>query len=442
MDALIKKSEIYGEITIHSSKSHLHRALIAASLSNKKSKLIAQNMSDDISATISCLKELSAKITIHQSYIEVYPIDKHKLINDIANNRLYTFNCMESATTYRFFLSIAAVFGINAVFLLGEGLAKRKIDSIYELLLKEKVSVKIENNTVKINGKLKSNDIKIDASISSQFVSGILLAKAFFKERAVITAFGKKSNKIVSNSYILMTINVIKDFGVNILIDKNSYIKPNNESYLNNFNKYYIEGDFSNAAFFMALKAINSNEKPLILNGLSENSIQGDRIIIDTLKKLNTYISFDDKKLVIKGKGNITNFNIDISDTPDLMPVYAVLAIFAEGSCHFKNVDRLKYKESNRLKYTCDILKLLNVAYIHENNSLIINAKSKSFINENSKIELDAPSDHRMVMMLSIIACALNRDFLIKNIDSISKSYPDFFDALMALHANIELIKR
>ncbi len=434
MNVTIKKSILKGRVAIISSKSHLHRALIAACFSDNRCRIFCDNNSDDILVTINIIKSLGSNINQTRDYIDVDPIDKRLLFDKVESDHKFTFYCRQSATSFRFFLAISSVLGLNADFILDPSLRKRKIDSIYDFLIRNKINLRVENEIISINGRIKASELIIDASLSSQFLSGMLLGAGILDEEIKIIVDDNK--KIVSKGYVLMTLRVLEDFSVKIINEKNSYIKQKNSTYKNNFSEYHIEGDFSNAGFFLALKLLSEQNNNIIIENLPKNSIQPDKIIIDILKKMGIEMSYNNDLLICKSNSSIQPIDIDIIDNPDILPVLAIFSAFANGTSIFHNVDRLKIKESNRVFGIIKILKAFKIYSSCQNNALYIKG---GIANKSSRspIYIDTNFDHRMVMLSCTLSCLIDRNVTIKDAEFVSKSDPLFFKRLADLGANI-----
>ena len=430
MNIIIKKSTLKGKVSVISSKSHLHRALIAACFSDNKCRIFCNNNSDDISATVDMLKTLGAKINKTDNCIDVTPTDRCLLLGKIKSGHKFMFYCRQSASSLRFFIAISAILGLNSCFILEHSLRKRKIDSIYDFLTENKIDLTVDGEMISINGKIKADELIIDASLSSQFLSGILLGAAIVDKEIRIRE--SNGNKTVSKGYVLMTLRVLEDFAVKVICEKNCYIKPKNITYRNNFGEYHIESDFSNLGFFLALKLL-SGKNNIIIENLPENSIQPDSIIVDIIKKMEIP-SFKDKpsnKAV-----PIRPISFDIINNPDLLPVLAVFSAFANGISCFYNVDRLRIKESDRIFNIIKILNAFGVESNYRNNTLYIKGGiKKSLCLPTTYIDTDF--DHRMIMLASTLSCLIDANVVIKDAGFVSKSDPLFFERLKALGADI-----
>jgi len=436
MNVIIKKSTLQGRISIISSKSHLHRALIAACFSDNKCRIFCNNNSDDISATIDILRSIGAKINQTDNCIDVTPIDKCLLFNKIKSAHKFTFYCRQSASSFRFFLAISAVLGLNSCFILEPSLKQRKIAGIYDFLTENKIDLIIDGESISIKGKIKAEELTIDANLSSQFLSGILMGAAIFNKEIKIKV--PDNTQTVSKGYVLMTIRVLDDFSVKIIHTKNCYIKPKNLTYKNSFNEYYIESDFSNAGFFLAVKLLSEQNNNIIIENLPENSIQPDSIITDIIQKMGIKSSYKNNSL--SGSNSLIKpISFDIVDNPDLLPVLAVFSAFANGISSFYNVDRLKIKESDRLFNIIEILKAFGIESNYKDNTLYIRGgitKSYNF----SPVYIETNFDHRMIMLAATLSCLIDSNIVIKNAEFVSKSDPLFFERLADLGADIKYL--
>lgn len=410
MRVIINKGKATGSIYAQPSKSYSHRLLIGAALStlsNGKENIVKNIvLSNDIKATISCLQTLGLIVNV---------IDKNAYINKDCNisqdtNSDLVFNCFESGSTLRFFIPIALALNNNLdrklIFKGTEKLISRGIGPYQEIFEKQGLYAKVCNDEIVLCGKLKVDDFIIPGNISSQFVTGLLFAMPLLKGNSKIIL----SSNLESKNYVDMTIDVLNKFGVNTIIYNNTYMISNssNNNYIrkHSINDLVVEGDYSNAAFIDSLNYLGGN---VIINGLNNNSYQGDKIYKELFKKLNQ-----------------KNVVIDISNCIDLGPILFCMASLKYGA-HFVNTSRLKIKESDRVLDLSKELAKFNVEVIDLGNEVIIK-------NENIKApecELDGHNDHRIVMALSVMLTKYGG--VISGAEAINKSYPQFFNDLREL---------
>lgn len=379
MNIEIIPKKLSGTITAPPSKSVAHRALICAALADGKSTLKISGFSDDIKATVRCVEQLGARVEISGENVTVIPSEK---IPEKA-----VFDCGESGSTLRFILPVAAALGIESVFTGSERLFERPVEPLLDELEKHNVKCGRKNPLI-LSGKMQGGDFTITGEISSQFVSGLLLAMPLCGGRL------KVSGGLVSKPYVDMTVGVMKQFGIkienNFEIKKQTYHK----------NNFCVEGDWSNAAYFLSLGVTVKN--------LNKNSTQGDKKILEILKNFPS--------------------EIDASDTPDLVPLLAVISADKKGKTVIKNVDRLRHKESNRILSTVEMINALGGKAEETKNEIIITGVEKLCGGT-----VDSFNDHRIVMAAAVAAAKCTGKVSIKNAEAVSKSYPDFFDVYNSL---------
>jgi len=392
MRAILKPSKLSGSVTIPPSKSYAHRILICSALANGKSTIRGINKCEDILATIDCIKELGADVKITNETAEIIP-------NSYIIKELPTFFCRESGSTLRFIIPIALTFTDKALFTGTNRLLERGI-GIYESIFQDKkISFTKKDDSILTTGKLTNGDFIVNGDISSQFITGLLISLSRLDGNSTVTVLPP----IESKPYIDITIDVLRQFGVNIIEKENTYYIKKQTFLSQNLS---VEADWSNSAFFYAANSIGAN---IEISGLKEDSIQGDKIIIDLIKKLD-----EDSP------------RIDLSNCPDLAPVLFSLSALKHGAT-FIGTKRLKIKESNRAEAMKEELSKYGVIVTIEENSVTINPEN---IRACEKV-INSHNDHRIVMAMSLIANKFGGT--IENADAINKSYPDFFKALEKL---------
>lgn len=383
----IENSILNGTVTAPPSKSAAHRALICSFLAGGGSVSPIIN-SKDMQATTGVIDALKRGDS--------------------------TLNCIESGSTLRFMIPVAASLGKNVTFT-GEGrLPERPVGEYLEILPKH--NVKVESNgflPLSISGKLTNGTYEAAGDVSSQYITGLLLALANVDgDSAVIL-----TTKLQSKPYVDMTVKVMADYGVDVKETEFGYLIHGNQQ----FKKldYTVEGDWSQAAFFLVAGAIGGD---ITVNGLDMNSTQGDKEIVNVIRNFGGNITVDDNEIRCFG-GELKGTEIDASDIPDLVPIIAVLAAFAKGKTVIKGAERLRYKESDRIESVVQNLKLLGAQVQETTDGMIINGGKKL-----NSAKLKGFNDHRIVMAFSVAGLYIDGAVEIDDAESINKSYPSFFE--------------
>ena len=410
---IIKADKLVGELSPPPSKSVLHRYIIASSLAKGVSKIENISFSEDIIATIEAMKKLGANIEQKENYLLIDGSDTFKNLNENIE-----IDCNESGSTLRFLFPLSIV-EENKVLFKGRGkLFKRPMTPYFENFEKYKIKHSyIDENKILLEGKLKAGIYEIDGNISSQFITGLLFSLPLLEGESKIIINGK----LESSNYIDISLDCLSKFGIKII--NNSYqefIIGGNQSY--KVGNYRTEADYSQAAFFLVANAIGSKIR---INDLSEDSLQGDKKIIDYISEIDNWNSKD--TLILDG-----------SETPDIIPILSLKAVVSGKKIEIVNVERLRIKESDRLKATVEELSKLNFDLIEKKDSILINSRENFKVNKNEKVvSLSAHSDHRIAMMIAIATTCYDGEILLDNLDCVKKSYPNFWEVFLSLGGKI-----
>ena len=390
MIAEIYKSKAKGEITARSSKSYMHRALIGASLSDGETLIENIAESEDITATIDCLKQFGARFEFIGNTVKVQGVSPDKKQNSLS------LFANESGSTLRFLIPVSLLYCDNVEFTGSKRLLERPQTVYEELFPGKNCFIKKNEDSIAVGGSLTGGVFECRGDVSSQFLTGLLFTLPLLSEDSVI----RLTTSLQSSPYIDLTIEILKEFGVaverpnerEIIIKGNQQFKPT---------KLYCEGDWSNAAFLDAFNLIGGN---VVLKGLKETSTQGDKIY----KKY-----FEELK-----QGTPV---LDITDCPDLAPVLMTMASLLNGAV-LKGTSRLKIKESDRGEVMKNELSKFSANVTVLENEIII---KKSALTP-PKEKLCGNNDHRIAMSLAIISSVFGG--VIENAECVNKSYPLFFE--------------
>ncbi|WP_302190681.1 3-phosphoshikimate 1-carboxyvinyltransferase [uncultured Ruminococcus sp.] len=395
-----------GTVNVPPSKSDVHRAIICAAMANGVSRISPVALSNDIKATIGCIKALGADAVLENNVLTVDGTNMYK-------NKTALLDCGESGSTLRFFIPIAAVGNINATFV-GKGkLPQRPIGIFTEALPKAGTVCKTEGGLpLEIKGQLKSGIFEIPGNVSSQFITGLLLALPILESDSEIVL----TSPLESVGYIAMTIRTMKQFGVNIQATEKGWHIKGGQSYKTC--DYTTDGDWSQAAFFMVLGAVSGK---VTVKGVAKDSTQGDKKCTEILARFGAKVTQLDNEVTVE-KGKLKAITIDASQIPDLVPVLSVCAAFAEGTTKIINAERLRIKECDRLKATAELLNNLGGKVKELSDGLEITGVS-SLKGGN----VNGYNDHRIVMSAAVCAARSDEDITATFAMSINKSYPDFY---------------
>lgn len=419
MKVKIYPSKCKGEVTLPPSKSMAHRAIICASLANGKSTIKNIAYSEDIIATIEGMKKLGAHIIKNSDTLEITGIKDFSSIQDKI------IDCNESGSTLRFFIPLFSLTGKKIQFK-GRNRLLQRPQHIYEKIFKEQgLHYFQDSDKLEIEGSLKAGEYIVDGNISSQFISGLLFTLPLLSEDSII----KINPPFESKSYIDLTIDMLKTFGVEVnFIDDLTLAIKGNQKYLPT--NYTVEGDFSQLGFFAVLGSLNST---LTCKGLNLNSKQGDKEIISILKNCGIEIEEIDSGYKFYSR-TPQGCEINLENCPDLGPILTVLAALGNGDFKIYNAQRLRLKESDRIAAMEMELKKLGVNISSDEGNIYISGNT----NYSPCSEVFGHRDHRIVMSLAIMATLLDKPLVIDGAEAINKSYPNFFEDLASLGIKIE----
>jgi len=437
MDIRITKPITGGTVRAIASKSEAHRILICAALAENVSFIHCTETSEDIDATAACLSALGARIERIQTGFHVTPI--------LTPSSPATLNCGESGSTQRFLLPVVGALGVSSSFQMAGRLPSRPLTGLYEEMVAHGCKLSAEGiNPLTLEGKLTSGIYTIPGDISSQFISGLLLALPLLKGDSEIRVIGT----LESRPYVDITLDTLRIFGINIEERETQSADTGEE------NSFFIQGgqiykspkevtvgsDWSNAALWLSAGAIIKTG--ITCTNLNLQSKQGDKRILDFLRQFGADVTLssgttDCKTNVSDGDfivglcegscevspATLRGIEIDASDTPDLVPILAAVASVSKGKTTIRNAERLRIKESDRLSTVTETLTTLGADITETADGLIIVGKERL-----KGGEVSAHGDHRIAMTAAVISAACENDVIIHNAEAVNKSYPAFFD--------------
>lgn len=392
MDITISPRPLRGDLTVIPSKSQAHRLLICAAFSDQPTLLRCAETNRDIEATAGCLTALGAKIIRTDSGYTVFPID--------TVPEKTQMNCRESGSTLRFLLPVAGALGVDALLTMEGRLPQRPLSPLWEEM--ERMGCTLTRptpDTIRCTGKLRPGAYRIDGGVSSQYITGLLLALSLLGSGSQLEIIGK----VESRPYIEMTRAAIALYGGD----------PDHpgEKRFHSPGAVSVEGDWSNGAFFLAANELGSN---LTLHGLDPASPQGDRAVLEILPLLRSGAP-----------------RISAADIPDLVPILSVAAAWNHGAV-FTDIRRLRMKESDRVASVIAMLKSLGGRADADENTLTV------FPSRLTGGVVDSFNDHRIAMSAAIAATACTGPVTVLGAECVNKSYPSFWEEYRRLGGQYE----
>lgn len=420
----IQPKKLSGEVSIPPSKSMAHRAVICASLSKGKSIIENIDFSDDIIATIDGMEAFGAKIVRKHRCVEIEGIFREE--NNKRKDK-FKIDCNESGSTLRFLVPISLLFNKETNFIGRGNLGKRPLEIFYNIFDKQNIQYSYKENELdlKIKGLLESDTFSVRGDISSQFITGLMFVLPLLEKDSKIVI----ETELQSKGYIDLTIQAMKEFGVEV-INRNykEFIIRGNQEYKEK--EYRVEGDYSQGAFFLCADAIGNT---VISLDLKENSLQGDKEVIDILERMG--VVFKRIKSAIGGKAKVLNGTIiDAKGCPDVIPVLSVVAALSKGVTKIVNGERLRIKECDRLKAIYLELTKLGAEIEEQEDGLIIHGVEEF----KGGVQVWSHKDHRIAMMLAIASTRCKNPIVLKDYECVSKSYPHFFEDFEKLGGKID----
>lgn len=421
MDIRITPTALKGRVEVPASKSDAHRILICAALADQPTVVRLRSYSNDIHVTMNCLRAMGAKIEAEvPDLLTITPL----WLNQSTAAEL---DCGESGSTLRFLIPVAAALGAKTTFT-GQGRLPER--PIYQLLGQLQEHGCHSDGTalpVTLQGKISGGTYTLPGDVSSQFVSGLLFALSLLEEdsRIVLTS------QLESKGYANMTKATLKKFGIAIKEVADGYVIKGGQKYCSP-QRLELEGDWSNAAFWICAGALPGSA--VQCDGLNEESLQGDKAVINVLKGFGAEVSFLKGTVQAIGKP-LQAQRIDAAAIPDLIPILSVVAAAAEGTTEIYNAQRLRIKESDRLAAMAENLARIGVDVTEKEEGLIIRGGKplqggvvKGF------------NDHRIVMSMAIAAKLCQGELIIEGYEAINKSYPQFFEHYQMLGGSVNVL--
>lgn len=449
MDIDIQPSQLAGKVSAIASKSMAHRLLILAAFSQTSCDIDCNATSADIEATVRCLNALGAHIVRTKRGFRVTPLSRASLTHSAQaprtsqvtadpssqnvspdSSQLVSLDCGESGSTLRFLLPVVGALGCGARFIVHGRLSQRPLRPLSEQLMHHGCTfTQKDHGALEMTGTLQGGLFVLSGNVSSQFVTGLLLAAPLVSESLHI----RVAEPVQSLPYISLTIHALAAFGVDVAlshehVDGHPYVSYRitpPAAGLSAPRTLAVEGDWSNAAFWLAAGAIGT--KPLTVTGLHLASAQGDRSILAALALFGAQVSRRGDAASVS-PAPLHGITLNVSNIPDLVPPLAAVAACATGTTRLSHAERLRLKESDRLESVSATLRAFGVPVTLEGDDLVICGGGPL-----TGGTVDAADDHRIAMMAALLATNATEPSTIIGADCVAKSYPNFFDHFTSL---------
>ena len=416
-----------GSVRIPASKSEAHRWMILAALGQRETVMLADGISKDIEATAACLRALGARMERcgekeGRSGYRIFPIPRNVASEkEGLDEKPCILPCGESGSTLRFLLPVVCALGRKAVFRMEGRLPERPLVPLDRELTRFGAKIEKKGDCLWVSGRLQPGSYCLPGDISSQYISGLLMALPLLEGESCLTVTGP----IESAGYIAMTEEALHQAGIQIKKAGNVYTVPGNQrSRLPS--EVHAEGDYSGAAFFLCMGAFSKNG--ITVHGLRRDSLQGDRMVLKMLSELGAEVMVSEESVTVR-RGRLTGCRIDAAQIPDLIPVLSVVAAAAEGETRIINAGRLRMKESDRLSSTAEMLSALGAFVTEEKEGLCIVGSPVL----RGGASVNPQNDHRIAMAAATAASICTAPIEIQEGHCVEKSYPNFWADLEAL---------
>lgn len=405
MNVTIQPRKLRGRLKAIASKSDAHRKLICAALCESTVTVHIDEISQDIAATIDCIKALGCTVTQTGGNFTV----EHSRYLDGA-----TLNCGESGSTLRFMLPVATAVADDTTFI-GEGrLPMRPLSPLRERMEEHGVQFCGEHLPITLKGRLQSGRYELAGNVSSQYITGLLFALPLLEGDSEIVL----TTALESKGYVDMTLDALSLSGIKIIHTDTGWKIPGGQKY-SCPDHMYAEGDWSNAAFWLCAGALGGD---IALDALSASSRQRDSDIVALLRQFGANVSVQGDTFAASG-GELCAIEIDARQIPDLVPILAVAACGAQRTTTISGCARLKIKESDRLQTVHDMICALGGRCEITNDSLTVHGTGAL-----RGGTVDCANDHRIAMAAAIASCICSEQVTLVGAQAVNKSYPKFFE--------------
>jgi len=420
MRVVCRPGRLDGLIEAIPSKSHIHRVMISAAFADRATRVAMREWAgEDVQATLRCLETLGASFAREGDACRVTPA------RNLPKDPL--LDCGESGSTLRFLLPVVAALGCGGRFVGAGRLPDRPIGPLVASLRQGGVTVDRDRLPLTLKGKLRPGEYPLPGDVSSQFISGMLLALPLLPGGGAV----RLREPLESSGYVEMTMETLEKFSVPVTAGDGGFLIPPGRGYRSP-GKVAIEGDWSNMAFFLAGGALGGQVRCL---GLSPASAQKDKAVVGLLRRFGSTIRWEEEALETTG-GPLTGVTgIDAREIPDIIPVLAAVAAHARGKTLFEKAARLRLKESDRLQSTASMIRALGGDAREGPDHLVVTGGAPL-----KGGSVDCRGDHRIAMAGTIAALGCRGETTLLGAEAVNKSYPTFFQDYRLLGGDCDVV--
>ncbi|XEC96932.1 3-phosphoshikimate 1-carboxyvinyltransferase [Paenibacillus tarimensis] len=430
MDVLVTPTpRLQGEIQALSSKNYTTRYLLVAALAEGTSTVYYPAHSEDSDAMRRCIRDLGAVVEEDEEKIVITGFG-------VRPKPVKELNVGNAGAVLRFLMAVASLCpDVTFVNTYPDSLGKRPHDDLIDSL--QQMGVEIDHNGGKLpitirGGRPKGGKITVSGNVSSQYLSALLFLTPLLEEDSEIEVLHDLKSKVV----VGQTLEVLQQAGIVIHAsdDLMNYRVPGNQRY--EAKKYVVQGDYPGSAAVLAAAAVTESE--VTVHRLEEQSKQGERAIVDVLRMMEVPLTHNNGVIRVSGNGKLKALEFDGDAATDAVLAMVAAAVFAEGTSRFYNVENLRYKECDRITDYLNELRKAGAKVEERQSEIIVHGRPEGV---EGGVDIDAHYDHRVIMALTVVGLRAKAPIRIRDAHHVAKSYPIFFDHLMALGANIEWLE-
>ncbi|CAM3723372.1 3-phosphoshikimate 1-carboxyvinyltransferase [Cohnella lubricantis] len=427
MDMIVTPTgRLQGEIQALSSKNYTTRYLLVAALAEGTSTIMYPAHSEDSDALRRCIRDLGAVVEEDDEKIVITGFGRHPF-------PAKELNVGNAGAVLRFLMAVAALLPeVTFVNVYPDSLGKRPHDDLITAL--QSMGVEVEHRSGRLpitirGGKPRGGKIQVSGSVSSQYLSALLFLTPLLEEDSEIVVLNDLKSKVV----IGQTLEVLAQAGIAIEASEDllHYRIPGRQRY--KAQTYVVQGDYPGSAAILAAAAVTDSD--VTVHRLLEDSKQGERAVVDVLKAMGVPLTHENGIVRVKGNGKLVAGEFDGDEFTDGVLAIVAAAVFAEGTSRFYNVENLRYKECDRITDYLAELRKAGANVEEKQDEIIVRGRPDGV---EGGVEIDAHIDHRVIMALTVVGLRSKRPIRIKDAHHVAKSYPNYFDHLKALGAQVE----